>query len=235
MIDGNAGLAMASALFVGSHFLLSHPLRDPMVKRFGERGFQGIYSLIAIALFVWMVFAFRAAPASVPLWTAGDSLWAVASLLMLVGTILFLGSLLGNPALPAPGAAKFALQPARGVFAITRHPMMWGFALWAMVHIIVMPTNANIILCGALLFLALAGSAGQDIKKARLMGGAWNDWRNRTSFVPFAGLLAGRIKWADAVPRPHAFAGGLIVWLLATWAHGALGYMPAGLWRWIGG
>jgi len=81
---------------------------------------------------------------------------------------------------------------------------------------------------------ALAGSAGQDIKKARLMGDAWRHWAARTSFLPFARQLSGRGSWVDAIPRPHALLGGIVLWVAATWAHGALGYMVAGIWRWVG-
>ena len=76
-------------------------------------------------------------------------------------------------------------------------------------------------------FLALAGSAGQDVKKARLMGDAWRHWAARTSFVPFARQLGGRGSWIDTIPRPHALFGGIVLWLVATWGHGALGYMVA--------
>jgi protein-S-isoprenylcysteine O-methyltransferase Ste14 len=42
---------------------------------------------------------------------------------MVLASVLFLGSLHGNPA--APGADPAAAQ-VRHVFAVTRHPMMWG-------------------------------------------------------------------------------------------------------------
>src|SRR3546814_12126735 len=77
-----------------------------------------------------VVQAWRSMPPEPPLWAVDDPLWALASLIVLVASILFMGSLVGNPALPAPGAAATAQRAPRGVFAITRHPMMWGFALW---------------------------------------------------------------------------------------------------------
>jgi uncharacterized membrane protein len=226
-------LILGSVLFVGSHFLLSHPLRAPLAARMGERAFQTVYSLVAIATFILMVRGYQTAPTEVPLWAVGDGLWAFASLIVLLASILFMGSLIGNPALATPGASAAAAAPARGVFAITRHPMMWGFALWAIAHMMVVPTMAQFILCTALIILALGGSRGQDSKKARLMGPAWQDWAARTAFVPFAGQLSGRLAWADAMPRPHALFGGLVLWLAATWGHGALGYMTAGIWRWL--
>lgn len=232
-MDPTNNLIFAAILFVGSHFALSHPLRAPLAGRMGERGFQIVYSVVALATFILMVRAYQGLPAELPLWAVGDVLWAVASLIVLLASILFLGSLIGNPALAAPGAEKAAAAPARGVFAITRHPMMWGFALWAIAHIMVVPTPGQILLCLALIILALGGSLGQDTKKAKLMGAAWQDWQSRTAFVPFSGQLSGRLSWADAMPSPHALFGGIVVWLVATWAHGALGYMAAGVWRWV--
>ena len=227
-------LVTTCVLFVGSHLALSHPLRAGLAERLGERGFQIVYSVVAIATFIMIVQAWRGMPPEPPLWAVGDGLWMLASLIVLIASILFMGSLIGNPALPAPGASKAAQVAPRGVFAITRHPMMWGFTLWALAHALVMPTPGQIVLSVMVVFLALVGSAGQDAKKARLMGDAWRGWAARTSFVPFARQIGGATPWGDTIPRPHALFGGIILWLVATWAHGALGYMVAGIWRWIG-
>ena len=227
-------LITTCVLFVGSHLLLSHPLRHGLASRLGERGFQIVYSIVAIATFIMLVQAWRGMPPEPPLWVVGDALWIAASVIVLFASVLFVGSLIGNPALAAPGAAAAAQGAPRGVFAITRHPMMWGFALWAVAHVMVMPTEAQIILSGTIIFLALFGSAGQDGKKARLMGDAWRHWAARTSFVPFARQVNGATPWGDTIPRPHALLGGIVLWLVATWGHGALGYMVAGIWRWVG-
>ena len=227
-------LITTCVLFVGSHLALSHPLRHGLASRLGERGFQIVYSIVAIATFIMLVQAWRGMAPEPPLWAVGDILWILASIIVLFASVLFMGSLIGNPALAAPGAAAAAQGAPRGVFAITRHPMMWGFALWALAHIMVVPTPAQIILSGTIVFLALFGSAGQDGKKARLMGDAWRHWAARTSFVPFARQISGATPWGDTIPRPHALCGGIVLWLVATWGHGALGYMVAGIWRWVG-
>jgi uncharacterized membrane protein len=44
-------LALATLAFVGSHLLLSHPLRPVLAARLGKRGFLGLYSLVALATF----------------------------------------------------------------------------------------------------------------------------------------------------------------------------------------
>jgi hypothetical protein len=66
------------------------------------------------------------------------------------------------------------------------------------------------------------------------MGDTWRHWAARTSFIPFARQVAGTTPWGDTIPRGHALLGGIVLWLAATWAHGALGYMVAGIWRWVG-
>ena len=226
-------LVLAMAVFVGTHFLMSHPLRAPLVARLGEGGFSGVYSLVSLVSFGWAVMAFRDAPMGAYLWQPGDGHWAIASGLVLVGAILFVGSLIGNPAMPAPGAADAARKPVHGVFHITRHPMMWGFALWAVGHMLVAPYAASLILTGGILILALGGSAGQDHKKARLMGDAWRDWSSRTSFMPFGTQIGGRSSWATAWPGLRIVALGTILWLLASYVHPMLGAPVAGLWRWL--
>ena len=157
-------LLAASIAFVGSHVALSHPLRAPLAARLGEKGFLGLYSLVSLAAFAWMIVAFRAAYGSgAPAWNGQTDLaWAVASGLTWVALVLFLGSLKGNPATPATPAEQVAEARVTGVYAVTRHPMMWGFALWAVAHILVMPTPRSLILAGAILILALLGAHLQD-------------------------------------------------------------------------
>ena len=229
-------LIVALAVFVGTHFLMSHPLRAPLVRALGPNGFLGAYSLVAIPTFVWAIFAFQSAPNGIPSWTAGGGVWGLATVLMLVGSILFAGSLIGNPALPGPPevAKAAAAKPASGVFAITRHPMMWGFASWSLVHLLVSPQPKVIALTIAIGFLALAGSKGQDAKKAALMGDSWSGWSGRTSFVPFANQISGKSAWSTAWPGRTVVLAGIVLWLLATWLHPMLGGPIAGIWRWMG-
>jgi uncharacterized membrane protein len=219
-----AGLFFSSIVFVGLHFLLSHPLRSPLVRRMGAGPFQGLYSLIALVTFGAMIYFYRVIGREPPLWTAGDASWLLASILMWIGSILFVGSFVRNPALP--GARLDRGRKPEGVFAITRHPMMWGFASWAIVHLIVVGTAKAMVFDGAILLLALGGSVGQDSKKAKLMGERFHEWATRTAFIPF-----GR---GAAYPGTASLIGGTLLFFVATWAHGALGGMPAGFWRWIG-
>ena len=54
-------LLAASIAFVGSHVALSHPLRAPLAARLGEKGFLGLYSLVSLAAFAWLLTLHEAA------------------------------------------------------------------------------------------------------------------------------------------------------------------------------
>jgi uncharacterized membrane protein len=219
-VSATVSLALATAAFVGFHFLLSHPLRPALVARLGERGFLGLYSLIAAAALVWMVFAWRAVGNTYPLWIAPWWLWWAGAFLLIPASVLLVGAFIRNPALPHPGAPPEHIPPPRGVFAITRHPMNWAFILWAIVHIAVWGTPRNLIVAGGILVLALFGSIGQDRRKAQALGAAWRDWQARTGFLPFGAQVRGRLRWRAALlPGWLPVLGGFAFWLLVTWWH----------------
>ena len=229
---GGTGMVLAAMVaFVGTHFVMSHPLRAPLVGALGERGFMGIYSLVSLVTLGWVVFAYRAAPATAALWGVGDALWAFVTIVMLIASVLLMGSLIGNPALPDPGGKPATPAAARGVFAITRHPMMWAFALWGLCHIAVYPMAANIIVAAGIVVLALVGAALQDAKKERLQSETWPAWEAKTSYWPFAAIAAGRARFGGF--RPHDWLGGIVIWLVASWAHIPIAGWAAGIWRWI--
>jgi uncharacterized membrane protein len=217
-------LILATIAFVGSHFWMSHSMRRNLVRRFGDGGFTVIYTVVSLALFFWMILEFGRAPKEASYWAVGDIVWAVASLLTLLAAVLFVGSLVRNPSLPG-ASENLAAQKPQGVFRVTRHPMMWGFALWGIAHILVAPRTDNFIFAGGIIFLALAGSKAQERKKARVIGVGWGTWLRQTSFFPRLTALGqiGPVPWVV----------GIALWGVATWAHVSLGGYPAGLFRWL--
>ena len=219
-------LITASAAFVGTHFIMSHPLRAPMVKMLGDIGFQVAYSVVSLATMAWMYFAFKATPATTPLWPGFDDIsWAVGSIIVLLGMVLFAGSLIGNPAMPAPNAADAARKEPHGVFRVTRHPMLWGFSLWGVSHMIAAPTGRTLVVALAIIVLSLVGAKLQDAKKRTQMGEAWAAWESKTSYWPRLGQL-GAVGW-------KTWLAGIAIWFAASWAHGAFGGMDAGVFRWL--
>jgi uncharacterized membrane protein len=230
-VEGLGSIAASATAFVGTHFLLSHPLRKPIVDAVGNAAFLGIYSVVAAVTLGWLALAYRAAPAAAPLWPVGEGLWAAVTVVMLLASVLLMGSIVRNPALPNPGSPTPVPVQARGVFAITRHPMMWAFALWGICHIAIYPVPANIIVAAAIIILALVGAALQDRKKAAFQPDIWRDWEGKTSYWPFGAIVSGKARIGGF--GMHALAGGLVLWLAATWAHIPLTGWPAGIWRWL--
>ena len=217
-------LIAANIAFVGTHFAMSHPLRAPMVKALGDLGFQVAYSVVSIATLVWVYFAFKAAPpADLP--GSGDIGWIIATILTLPAMVLFAGSVANNPAMPAPQADEWARAEPTGAFRVTRHPMMWAFALWALSHIVLFWSLRTTVTALSMGILALVGARLQDRKKEALMGDAWQVWESRRSYWPRWGALPG----VGAMP----WAVGLILFIFFSWLHMPLGGIPAGIWRWF--
>ena len=228
----SAGWVVVAAIaFVGTHLLLSHALRRPLVAALGEGTFLGIYSVVAGVTLAALGWLFWAAPATTPLWPVGNILWALVTIVMLLASVLLVGSVIRNPALPTGGAQGPAPDAARGVFAITRHPMMWAVALWGLCHIAVYPIAKNIVVASAIIVLALVGSALQDRKKEQLQPDTWKPWEAKTSYWPFVAVATRRARLGGF--GMHDLAGGLVIWLVATWAHIPLSGWAAGIWRWI--
>ena len=109
-----AQVIVATAAFVGTHLLMTHPLRALLVARLGERGFLGLYTVVSFVTLGWLIWAMLRVGPEPFLWAAPLWAWWVGSAVMLVASILLVGSLIGNPALPGAPAVK--RQP-RGVLA----------------------------------------------------------------------------------------------------------------------
>lgn len=200
-----------------------------MVNRFGASGFLGVYSLVAAITLGWIIWVAWTMPAMAPHWAAPAWFcrWA-APILMLLASILLVGANIGNPAAPNPNAVKAIVRPATGVFAITRHPMNWAFIIWALTHIALSGTPNNLIIAGGILILTFFGSLLQDRKKEALLGDAWQGWEARTSFIPYAAVINGRISFGATWPGLIPLLAGILLWLTATYFH----TMSAGFWLW---
>lgn len=218
-------LVLGMIAFVGTHLLMSHPMRPGLVRALGQGGFLITYSLVSLVTFSVAVIAFGKAPAGPQLWDGQALLpWALASLLTLVAAALFLASFAGNPALPGTDVSGLSTRLPHGVFKVTRHPMMSAFTLWGIAHILVAPSLRTVILAGGVIALAVIGSRGQDAKKAALHGADWKIWMRRTSFLPNpAEFRHLGFYWMGAVPA----------WLLLTWLHLKFALVPAGVWLWL--
>jgi uncharacterized membrane protein len=213
---------LASAAFVASHLGLSAaPLRGWLVARLGEKGFQGLYALLAVLALGTLIAAYGQASHSVYLWPPAPGLRHLPLLVMPLALFLIVGGvLIPNPSATGMTGALDQPEPARGVPRITRHPVMWGVGLWAAIHIVVNGDLAALLFFGGFLLTALGGAAHLDRRLAAAEGDRWRRFAEVTSFVPFAALLAGRQRWAWAeLRRPALWGLGLFVLLFVLHPH----------------
>jgi uncharacterized membrane protein len=222
--DGAAGglalLAIAMALFVGSHLLLSAPpLRTPLVERLGEGGFRIAYSTIALGLIVWVVVRYNAAPV-IDFWLPPIALKHLSLTLMPIACILLVaGVTTANPTAIGPAPEAAAARGPVGISRVTRHPVMWAFALWGISHLLANGDAAGFILFGGITLLALGGARAQEAKKRAQQGQAWETYAGQTSFLPFAAVIAGRtrLRWSEI--GWWRVGLGLALYGLLLWAH----------------
>lgn len=188
-------LGLSVTAFVGSHFLLSsRRVRHTLVAWVGEMAFLGIYSSIALATFVWMVDAYADAP-YLELWLPPTALRHLALSVMPLACILVVSGLTTpSPAAVSLDPQALAMREPVGIQKVTRHPVMWGFALWGMVHLLANGDAASFILFGGMTVLALAGALHIDARKHLLLGHHWRRFAEATSFVPLAAVIQGRAR-----------------------------------------
>jgi uncharacterized membrane protein len=220
-------LVVASAYFLLIHFGVSGTrLRDALVAGLGAGPYRGAFSLATLLGIAWMIYAYRRAPA-VPLWGLLPGFHPAANVLVFIA---FLFIIIGITT-PSPTVAGMESTLAegpnivRGMIRITRHPFLWGVALWALVHLVVNGDLASLILFGSLLLLALGGTLSIDAKRRRKFGEQWTQFANVTSDVPFAAITSGRNRLGPAlveigVWRPLA---ATVVYAVAFYLHGRLG------------
>ena len=189
-----ANLIAASTFFLLIHFGVSGTrLRGVLVVRLGEGRYLGLFSLVSIGGLFWMAKAHAHAPAVI-LWGDPVSLWPLGMALMLVATLLVvIGLTTPNPTMVG-GQSKLARgqDAARGITRITRHPFLWGVALWSVVHLVVNGDLASLIFYGTLLLLAIGGTPLIDARQRLRVGDQWNAFARVTSSVPFAAIATGR-------------------------------------------
>lgn len=185
-------LVLAAFTFAGLHLFVSGTrLRDGLIARFGEKGYRAAFSLASAVALGWLILAY--VKARVPLPTPLAGFKGVADLLVLIAFVLIVLGL-ATPGPTVVGAEKLLEREdnVRGIHRITRHPFLWGIALWAVVHMAFNPEPAGLLFFGTFALVGLAGTASIDAKRARLFGEAWRRYAAKTSNVPFAAIAQGR-------------------------------------------
>lgn len=187
-------------VFLASHVLPARTgLRAWAIGRIGHGPYMTAYSIVSLAIVIWIVAAAGRAP-YVELWPqASWQAWAPLLVMPFALVLLTAGLIQPNPlsiSLMRAGRPDTAI----GIARITRHPVLWGFGLWALAHVIPNGDLVSVILFGGLGVFAFAGMAVLDRRRRREMGdGAWADRVREATTVPFGAIFAGRTLAAAAL------------------------------------
>jgi uncharacterized membrane protein len=217
-MDSMATLELATVVFLAAHFIASTPIRSGLIRLLGENWYLGLYSAISLATLAWMIWAFVKAPYE-SVWL-GDEFKAWAVFLMPVSLVLIAcGVLTRNPSAVRQESALAAMGAPRGILRVTRHPIMWGIALWAWVHLVARGDLASIVFFGGFLVLALAGTVLIDVRKNRTIGVDWQRFTAATSNLPFAAILQGRNQFRFDEIGWWRVAAGIAVYFVLIFLH----------------
>ena len=214
-------LIVACAFFLGIHLGISgNPVaRTALVNRWGERIFIAAFSTASLTGLVWMSHAYATAR-QISLWGQLPPLKPVVALAVLIAFVLVAtGRTAHNPTIVGQGPLLNTGMEAKGIVRITRHPMMWGIALWALSHLMVNGDLASLIFFGSILLLALVGTRSIDAKRRLVYGDAWRTFEESTSNLPFRAILQGRNRLALSEIGWKSPLAGVVLFLVFLGLH----------------
>ena len=198
-------------IFLGSHSLrlFAPAWRERQRQRLGELAWKGLYSAVSIASFVLLV------------WGYGQLHLQLAPLFLLPeGMARGLRHLVALLLLPAFWLLLAAYVPRNHLRATLKHPMTLSVKLWALAHLLVNHTVADLLLFGGLLIWAvLLFRHARRRPAAAVSSGTWAGTVIvlEAPMVLLSGIdafgAAQKVaavvneKTADVVPSPHRLVG----------------------------
>ena len=144
-------------VFLAAHIApAASGLRGYLIGRIGRRAYLAAYSLVSLATIAWVVAAAVAAP-YIEVWPPSGAAALVPIVAMLPACLLMAGAVLRPNPLSVAFAGGLTDPGAPGVLALTRHPILWAFFLWAASHAVANGDLVALILFGALAAFSLSG------------------------------------------------------------------------------
>lgn len=203
---------IAVLVFLAAHSLpAATGLRGRAIARIGRRAYLTLYSLLSLAVLAWLISAALRAP-YVELWAPGPALMAVPLLAMLPACLL----LAAGATRPNPLSVTFVGGPvdpeAPGILAVTRHPILWAFFLWAAGHAAANGDLVAVLLFGGFALFSLAGMPLLE-RRARRRG-------ETEAFALTRGHLTARCARALSLRTGIELLAGLALYAALLAAHG---------------
>ncbi len=218
-------IALLWVAFAVTHMSLSSlPVRRRLVATLGEGPFQGLYSVVALAIFVplvWIFFAHKHAGRWLWVIPRGPALRWPMYLGMGIAFVLMVASFVRpSPAGVVPGKAR-----VEGVYRLTRHPLFMALAIFGALHMLPNGSAADVAFFGGLAAFALVGAWHQDRRKLALDVPGFRRFHAGTPFLPFTGreALRGLGELSPAVVAAGILTAALVRWFHPRWFGGFAG------------
>lgn len=193
-------LVAAAVVFLAIHLIVSGTrLRDAIAGTIGENAYLGLFSLASVGVIAWLAMSYNAASATVGsgndpvLYSPGVAVRHLAMPIVLLAFLIGVpGLLTANPTSVRQEGAASKDETVRGILRVTRHPFLWGVAIWSGFHLAANGDEASVVLFGTFFVTAVLGTFSIDAKRKRKLGAAWNGFATKTSNIPFGAILSGR-------------------------------------------
>jgi len=190
-------LILASLIFLAIHLVISGTrLRDSLTGAIGEGAYLGLFSLASIGVIIWMAIAYNRTQAGGDdplLYATGIGVRHMAIPVVLLAFLIGVPGLLSpNPTSVRQEGAAAKGETVRGILRVTRHPFLWGVAIWSAFHLAANGDEASVVFFGTFFVLAVLGTFSIDAKRRRKLGSGWDSFASRTSNIPFGAILARR-------------------------------------------
>src|SRR5579883_2802715 len=185
-------LILAAIFFAGLHLgIAGTRLRDRAVTALGAGPYRAVFSVASALCLIWLAVAYKHAPLIVTWGTPGW--WKPVAIILMIPAFILAVTGLRTPNPTAVGMESLAARSPEGIVKVTRHPLLMGIGLWALVHLVANGDVASFIFFGTLAINALAGTVRLDAKRRAGLG-PWGEslLRRRLSFPSPPSLRAGR-------------------------------------------
>lgn len=191
-----AEFLLAFFLFLTAHVVPpAPPVRRRLIALLGRRGYLLGYSVLSLLLLAWIIVAARDAPYI--------ALWAFAPWQPVIPVVAMpLACWFVVVGLAEPNPLSISLRrsdpaiPLAPIVTIARHPVLWGFLIWAVAHL---PPNGDVVslvLFGGLAGVALAAMPLLDRRaRVRLGKERWQALARGTSILPFLDVVPRKVRF----------------------------------------
>ncbi|MGO1117590.1 NnrU family protein [Rhodovibrionaceae bacterium A322] len=214
-LDPPLGLYLLAAfLLFFSHAIPSAPgLRSYLMDSLGTRTFRTLYSLLSLvvlAFFVWAYLNYDAGD-----WIFEPPVWAAHLAVSFMPLVFFL--VLGR--VMTPLGELQAPKAARGIYLLIRFPGSSGLLIWSLLHLLATGDLKRVVLFATMAAISLFALLKNNWVLAKAQTPDARYFRQTTSNIPLAGLLAAtsRGQVAQELWKPLILA--FLFYGLGLWLH----------------